>query len=223
MAVHFPMVRRPANKKKNPVSLRAEVENRKRTVYREGILQAARTVFSRLGFDEAKMVNIAAEAGVSVGTLYNYFKSKDEVIRSLTAHEIAELRSRIAAVENIEDPLERIREVFLVSCQFIDERGALMSVGIQAGLVRAYGAAQFLDPGHQEMHEIMLKLYRDALTEAAASGTIRTDMPISQLATIFMGMVTAMIFEWGSGDRKHSLSQQSGSVFDLFMKGALVR
>lgn len=217
------MAKHPVNKNKKSASLRSEIENHKRTAYREGILQAARTVFCRLGFDEAKMVTIAEEAGVSVGTLYNYFKSKEEVIRSLTTHEIEELRSRIASVESIEDPLERIRKMVQVSCEFIDERGALMSMSIQAGLVRAYGAAQFLDPGHREIHEIMVKLYRDALTEAVSSGRIRTDMPISQLATMFIGMVTAMVFEWGSGDRKRSLSEQGESIFDLFMKGVLVR
>jgi len=47
------------------------------------ITEAATTVFSRLGFHKARIDDIAAEAGLSKGTLYLYFKSKDEIITSL--------------------------------------------------------------------------------------------------------------------------------------------
>jgi AcrR family transcriptional regulator len=217
------MAKRRLDKNRKTASLRTEIEKDKRTGYRKGILQAAGRVFSRLGFGEAKMVDIAAEAGVSVGTLYNYFKSKDEVIHSLSAYETEELRSRIALVEGIEDPLERIQKTVLVTCQFVEERGALMSMGIQAGLIRAHGASQLFDSAHRQMHLEMLKVYQDALSQAAASGTIRSDVPINHMALMFIGMVTAMIFEWIHSDRKLSLSEQSGLVFDLFMKGALAR
>ena len=52
------MTKRLANKKKKSVSLRAEIENHKRTAYREGILNAARTVFVRLGFDDMHTTGI---------------------------------------------------------------------------------------------------------------------------------------------------------------------
>ena len=44
------------------------------------IINAAEDVFTRKGFDEARMDDIAEETGLSKGTLYNYFKSKDDLI-----------------------------------------------------------------------------------------------------------------------------------------------
>lgn len=47
------------------------------------IIAAAKTVFARLGFKKARMEDIARETGVSKGTLYLYFKSKDDIITSI--------------------------------------------------------------------------------------------------------------------------------------------
>lgn len=50
---------------------------------REQILDAASRVFSEQGYHNAKMKDVATEAGVSNGTVYNYFKSKEEVLQAL--------------------------------------------------------------------------------------------------------------------------------------------
>ncbi|MBN1652343.1 MAG: TetR/AcrR family transcriptional regulator [Deltaproteobacteria bacterium] len=210
-------------RQKRSESLRSAIERQKRAVYREGILDAASRVFSRLGFSDAKMVDIASESGVSVGTLYNYFQSKDEVVSSLGEHETREFRSRIASVESVEDPLERIQKVLLACCRFIEEHGALMQMGIRAGLMRSHGAAHFPDSAIRQTRRYMLKLYEKALTQAVAQGAVRSDLPPGRLALIFDGMLNALIFEWVGGDRKRSLSEQSGFLFDLFMKGAKAR
>jgi AcrR family transcriptional regulator len=47
------------------------------------IMTAAMAVFSRLGYDGATMANVAAEAGVAVGTIYNYFPSKRDLLEAI--------------------------------------------------------------------------------------------------------------------------------------------
>lgn len=49
----------------------------------EQILNAATAVFARLGFNNARMDDIVAESGLSKGTLYWYFKSKDDIIKAI--------------------------------------------------------------------------------------------------------------------------------------------
>lgn len=51
---------------------------------REQLMAAAMNVFSRLGYDGSTMANIAAEAGVAVGTIYNYFPSKRDLLEAIT-------------------------------------------------------------------------------------------------------------------------------------------
>lgn len=53
-------------------------------------MRAAMTVFSRLGYDGATMANVAAEAGVAVGTIYNYFPGKRELLVAIADGHIIE-------------------------------------------------------------------------------------------------------------------------------------
>ena len=52
------------------------------------ILEAALTIFSTKGFGESTVADIAEEAGIGVGTIYNYYKDKQDVLISLIAHSL---------------------------------------------------------------------------------------------------------------------------------------
>jgi AcrR family transcriptional regulator len=60
---------------------------------RQGILAAARTVFLRDGYHDAKLTGVATEAGCSVGTLYTYFADRDALLASVLADVEDEMRS----------------------------------------------------------------------------------------------------------------------------------
>jgi AcrR family transcriptional regulator len=76
----------------------ASREDRKKQITkhrREQILEAAVSVFSRLGFDRATIPDIAKEAGISVGTIYNYYPSKRDLLVAITNKYIIEPFSTI--------------------------------------------------------------------------------------------------------------------------------
>lgn len=63
---------------------------------REEILRAARFCFGEKGFSATKMKDIAVRLQMSVGNLYNYFKSKDEIVRTLAQRQIDNLVKKSA-------------------------------------------------------------------------------------------------------------------------------
>ena len=77
---------------------------------REQILEGGRRAFIAGGFRGTSVPSIAAEAGVSVGLIYRYFPSKEELLLELcisgTPGELADLAERVAPIE---DPVERVR------------------------------------------------------------------------------------------------------------------
>src|SRR5215208_8054505 len=81
---------------------------------REAILRAAIKVFAGKGYFNSKVSDIAGEAGIADGTVYLYFKSKDEILHSIfdRAMEefIAEGRKELAAIDSTRDKLTRIAE-----------------------------------------------------------------------------------------------------------------
>src|SRR5918912_3107174 len=79
---------------------------------REAIMRAATKVFARNGYFNSKVADIARAAGVADGTVYLYFKSKEEILRSIfdlgIETLIAEARELI---EGVTDPRERLRRI----------------------------------------------------------------------------------------------------------------
>jgi AcrR family transcriptional regulator len=76
---------------------------------RDQLLDAARTVFERDGFLHARVADICDEAGVSHGSFYTYFTSKDEVFRTLVDSIEVDLLTLDPAPEDSHDPVDRIR------------------------------------------------------------------------------------------------------------------
>jgi TetR/AcrR family transcriptional regulator, repressor for uid operon len=62
---------------------------------RERILQSAVTIFSKNGFDKSRMEDISLAAGISKGTLYLYFKSKDELFFAICENNIKKLKEQL--------------------------------------------------------------------------------------------------------------------------------
>ena len=82
-----------------------------------GILEAARVVFRRHGFDNARIAEIARHAGVAEGTVYLYFENKNALLFAVAADIYARLTADAdRGVQQIEDTGERLR--FLANLHF---------------------------------------------------------------------------------------------------------
>src|SRR5205807_9826509 len=79
---------------------------------RDAILRAATDVFADRGFFNAQVADVARAAGVAAGTVYLYFKGKDDLLVSIFERTMREALSQgRAAVVGIRDPRERLRRL----------------------------------------------------------------------------------------------------------------
>jgi AcrR family transcriptional regulator len=76
---------------------------------RDALLAAARTTFEAKGFNATRMGDIADAAGVSHGTVYTWFDSKDAMLRALVEQLVQEVRESIRVPE-VDDPAARVRQ-----------------------------------------------------------------------------------------------------------------
>src|SRR5688572_32815841 len=77
---------------------------------RDAILRAAIDVFAERGFFHAQVADVARAAGIAAGTVYLYFRSKDDLLVSVFERTMREaLAEARAAVEGVGDPAERLR------------------------------------------------------------------------------------------------------------------
>src|SRR6184192_4351215 len=79
---------------------------------RDAILRAAIDVFADRGYFNAQVADVARAAGVAAGTVYLYFRSKDDLLISIFERSMREaLAEGKKVVEGVDDPRERLRRV----------------------------------------------------------------------------------------------------------------
>src|ERR1700680_5201127 len=82
---------------------------------RESILRAPTRVFARNGYFNSKVADIARAAGVADGTVYLYFKSKEEILHSIFDQNMAEaIAADRKLIEKLRDPREKLRRIALL-------------------------------------------------------------------------------------------------------------
>jgi AcrR family transcriptional regulator len=104
------------------------------------IFDGALRAIARQGPKKLAMGDIAHEAGVSVGTLYRYFKNKDELLASLGDHFVTKLQSVLLdAIEGNPEPADRLQIVIDVMLRFWLENPATVQIGqLEPGFVLSY-------------------------------------------------------------------------------------
>lgn len=203
---------------KQPVQ--TQVRQLATAAYRQAILDAAERVFPRVGYGDATMSELASEAGVSIGTLYNYFENKEQVFVSLLSRGRDEFFSALDDVASEPDPLKRAVALVRAALTHVATRGPLFTMFIQQGMVSESQIGRVMGREHEEGYLRYLATLQAALAEAQAAGMLRRDVSAEVLAGALAGNVNALAFRWLHGDQRTGATTELDTVIDLFLSGA---
>jgi len=187
---------------------------------RDAILRAAIDVFAERGFFSAQVADIARAAGVAAGTVYLYFKSKDDLLVSIFDRSMREgLALGRAAVADLDDPRERLRRL---------ARGHLARLGGDRNLaivfqVELRQSTKFMERFSATLLRDYLGLIRDAIADGQRAGIFRTDIKATVAAKIFFGALDEMATNWILSRRRYALEADADTVVELFVNGARAR
>src|SRR5918912_1067918 len=102
--------------KENGSAMRTNTTAQYKAELKERIIQSAIENFAKNGFDKTRMEDIAASAGLAKGTLYLYFKSKEDLFFALCEHNLEQLRNQLSKLfnkkENILSDAERFYDEY---------------------------------------------------------------------------------------------------------------
>jgi AcrR family transcriptional regulator len=212
-----------ARRPKSAIRVRQHVQRVAREAYREAILEAAERVFVRLGYRQAKMSDLAREVGVSTGTLYNYFDSKEAVFSSLVERARGEFLAALREAAGQPLPLERLRAMARAVLGFVERRGALVSVFTELGAVTESDIRRVCGPNAGEGYAEYLKLLSDSVRAAMRKKQIRSDVPVDLLVAALAGSLNGTVYGWMYGGREGALASRADAVLSLFLEGAAAR
>jgi AcrR family transcriptional regulator len=199
--------------------LRQRVREQTEQTYRSAIVEAAETVFVSQGFQEARMADIAQAAGVSVGTLYNYFANKEAVFGCLMEERRLEFHRVIdqACTEQVEQPALHLITTLL---QHIEQHSALMVLFTQLGAVSENDVRRIGGNECQAGYAEYLEQLAGCIARSAHGGELRADIEPRRLASALAGAVNALVFDWLHTGRPSGLSERGVDTYRLFVEGA---
>jgi TetR/AcrR family fatty acid metabolism transcriptional regulator len=180
------------------------------------ILRAAIRVFSRKGFFNAKVADIAREAGVADGTVYLYFKNKDHLLVSIfdetMTDAIAEGRK---AVEHIEDPREKLARI---AGLHLDRMGRDRDLAV-VFQVELRSSTKFMEQFSETGVSEYLDLIRSVIREGQQTGAFRAALDATIASKVFFGALDEMVTNWVLSRKRYDLSSTARPVLDLFFNG----
>lgn len=133
---------------------------------RAGILSGAATCVARFGTRKTTMGDIAREGGVAKATLYNHFRTKDDVLGALATHEVESLLAAVDDGQAQPGTPEAVSEALAAAATVVAEHPVLRQLAVtEPGLV-----ATLLTPSRHELWQRARSVARDRLSLAQAAG-----------------------------------------------------
>jgi AcrR family transcriptional regulator len=183
------------------------------------ILDAAERCFVRSGFHRTTMQDVAAEAGMSAGNLYRYFRSKEQIVVGLAERDRETFHADFAAVRNADDfvtAFERLGRKHLIE---EPRQKAILGVEIWAEATRNTGISGLCGAVDGEVHDMLRTLFESAQQRGVISPSTDIDLAVRLLLTVADGLMKRRALEDDfDGERELAVAM---AMFRALFAGAI--
>jgi AcrR family transcriptional regulator len=189
------------------MGLRAEKKNK----LRGRILANAIQLFKERGFDEVTIDDIIGQLEISQATFFNYFPSKDAILRQAAEDTVGRYREMLEQEVRRDAPTaEKVRRLL-----------EAMGRGIQEDkrFYRTLFTRSVLNFGNARAERILSDLSAALMREGQRRGDVSTEYDPHELAEIFIGTYYAIIIRWLHGDGGQSLTERLHNGAAIFLSG----
>ena len=183
---------------------------------RAAILRAAIDVFARNGYCKSKVSDVAKEARVADGTVYLYFKCKDEILRSVfdqaMGQFIAEGKRELVQIHAPQDRLKKIAELHLGRLSSDRNLAIVFQVELRGSIkhMQEFSAAGFSE---------YLDIIRKTISDGQQAGVFRRDIKPIVAAKIIYGALDEMVTNWVLSEKHYPLEPLAIEVLKVFSGG----
>lgn len=193
---------------------------RKENDKRKEILQAAVQVFARRGFFNSKVSDVAKRAGVADGTIYLYFRNKEDLLISLFDQTMSEFIGRAnQSLAGALGPVEKLRRLAFLH---LEELGRHRDLAVVFQIELRH-SSKFMARFSKTRLADYFELLRRVIREGQQSGYFRKDVHEKIAAKCFFGALDEMATNWILSERRYDLAALTGPVVDVFVRGLEVR
>ncbi len=169
-------------------------QNKIRT--RKCILDTAVKLFSKNGFEQTSIEELAREAGIGKGTVYSYFQTKRDIVKAFCDDQLEYARNQLAAKTNPETPLlDQLLTIFLADFSYVAENREFGRVYLHE---KVFPKEPFSEEDFQvqnDYFDLLYPIYR----RGQELGELRKDLELLHIAGHFYAIYLLMISCWYTG------------------------
>jgi TetR/AcrR family fatty acid metabolism transcriptional regulator len=195
-------------------------KEREHLAHRKEILQAAEKVFAAKGFFHSTMNEIAQEAEFGTGTLYNFFKSKEDLYFTLIDEKTNEINRLVKAeLSRKTSAIERIKKILALELGFIEQNRDFFRIYTSEGTRFEWSIK---DDCGKKIHDKMvdyIHFLAQVLKEGMKANELKPLNPLD-LAHAFEGIVHSFIFKWLISPESYPLISKADTILEIFLNGA---
>jgi TetR/AcrR family fatty acid metabolism transcriptional regulator len=183
---------------------------------RDKILKAAIETFAEHGYFNSRVNEIASRAGVADGTVYLYFKNKEQILMAALDYAFEGFMQRAESeLKSLHDPAEKLRRMAYLHLQGLGSNRGLAMV-FQTELRQS---AKFLAEFSRHHMKRYFDLVRAVIREGQASGVFRADVPERIAANCLFGALDAVVTSWLLSERDYKLENAAAEIVDVVLNG----
>ncbi|MFQ6321249.1 fatty acid metabolism transcriptional regulator FadR [Bacillus halotolerans] len=180
------------------------------------IIDAAVEVIAENGYHQSQVSKIAKQAGVADGTIYLYFKNKEDILISLFKEKMGQFIERME--EDIKEEATAKEKLALV----ISKHFSLLAGDHNLAIVTQLELRQSNLELRQKINEILkgyLNILDGILTEGIQSGELKEGLDVRLARQMIFGTIDETVTTWVMNDQKYDLAALSDSVLELLVSG----
>ena len=179
---------------------------------RDRILDAAERIFAEHGFFASRVAEIAREAGVADGTIYLYFKNKDDLLISLFESRMERVNDLLARTLAAHEPKDRLKAFVHTYLALVRDQPAAAEVLTVELRQSAKFMKQYANPRFGEF----LRMLAGVVADGQAAGQLDPTIPAPIAARMIFGLLDEMALAWLLSDKTTDPSPQSrDKKFDI--------
>jgi len=173
-------------------------------------------VFAGGGFFNSKVADVAREAGVADGTVYLYFKNKDDILVSIFNYYMEEaLAAGRARLAETDDPIEKLSRIVHAHLERLG-RDRNLAIVFQ---VELRSSTKFMEQFSATKVAEYLEMIRSVIEEGQRRGVFRPELNPKIVSKVLFGALDEMATNWVLSRKRYSLSSTAEPVLDVFLKG----
>jgi len=188
----------------------------KKIAKRQAIIKAAIEVFSKSSFQNSSILEIAQRANVAEGTIYQYFKSKEDLFFSIPVEKTKEFCKELDLhLEGISGTFNKMKKFIWYYLYFFKTnpeygRILLLEMRVNKSFIRTKTYNSF-----RKSTSSILEIIR----EGQGEGVVRKDINIYILRQLILGILEHMVTRWLIKGEKYDLLENYNGVSDLVIHG----